>query len=145
VAACRTVAAGRGIRWPAALALIVACAVLPGCGGGGQAFTASEFVDRISAQGVSIELGRRLQSGGGAKELYAVKLPPLRGERGHGASGTLYAFGDDGGADDQLAACHDSGGLLCFRAANVVIVLGDEGSGLEAQRLAVAMKRLAKQ
>jgi hypothetical protein len=139
------VAAGRGIHWLAAFTLIAASLLVPGCGGGGQTFTGSEFIDRISVQGLSIELGRRLHSGGDAKELYAVRLPPLRGERGHGASGTLYVFGDNGGADDQLAACHGSSGLLCFRAANVVVVLGDEGSGLEAQRLAVAMKRLASQ
>ena len=122
-----------------------------GCGST-QKFTASEFVDRINAEGVSIELGRQLQSGGNAKELYAVTLPPLPGEpappRGSegdpGASGTLYVFGDTGGAEDQLDGCRGSGGLLCFRAANIVVVLDDEGSGLEAQRLAVAMKRLAQ-
>ena len=114
--------------------------------------TASRLIDRINAEGVSIELGRRLPSGGNAKELYAVKLPPLPGEpvpaRGTegdaGASGTLYVFGDTGSADDQREACRGSGGLLCFQASNIVIVLDDEGSGLEAQRLAVAMKRLAQ-
>jgi hypothetical protein len=122
-----------------------------GCGST-QMFTASEFADRINAEGVSIKLGRQLPSGGNAKELYAVALPPLPGEpaprRGSegdpGASGTLYVFGDTGGADDQLDGCRGSGGLLCFRAANIVVVLDDEGSGLEAQRLAVAMKRLAQ-
>jgi hypothetical protein len=60
-----------------------------------------------------------------------------------GASGSLYVFGGTGEADDQLTACRHSGGLLCFRASNIVVVL--EGEGLEAQRLAVAMKRLASQ
>jgi hypothetical protein len=151
VAACCVVARGRGIRPLAALALAIASLLAAGCGGG-QTFTASQFVDRISAQEVSIELGRKLQSGGDAKELYAVKLPPLPGEPppppgsegDGGASGTLYVFGDNGAADDQREACRGSGGLLCFQASNIVIVLDDEGSGLEAQRLAVAMKRLAK-
>jgi hypothetical protein len=151
VAACLVVARGWAIRQLAALALIVACLLMAGCGDG-QTFTASEFVDRINAEGVSIELGRQLQSGGNAKELYAVTLPPLPGEPapsrgsegGRGASGTLYVFGDTGGADDQLDGCRGSGGLLCYRAANIVVVLDDEGGGLEAQRLAVAMKRLAQ-
>jgi hypothetical protein len=123
-----------------------------GCGSA-QTFTASEFVDRINAEGVSMKLGRQLQSAGDAKELYAVTLPPLPGEpkppRGSegdpGASGTLYAFGDTGSADDQRSACRGSGGLLCFQASNIVVVLDDESSRLEAQRLAVAMKRLATQ
>jgi hypothetical protein len=142
------VAPGRGIRRLGALALIGAGAVVAGCGGG-QTFTASEFIDRINAEGVSIQLGRRLPVGNNAKELDAVRLPPLPGEPapapggGRGASGTLYVFGDTGGADDQREACRGSGGLLCFQASNIVVVLGDEGGGLEAQRLAVAMKRLA--
>jgi hypothetical protein len=150
VAACCWVARRWGIRRLAALALIGAGAVVAGCGGG-QTFTASEFIDRISAEGVSIQLGRALPKGSTAKELYAVRLPPLPGEPapapgsegGRGASGTLYVFGDAGSADDQLKACRGSGGLLCFQASNIVVVLGDEGGGLEAQRLAVAMKRLA--
>ena len=152
MAACLVVARGRAIRLLTALALLVACLFMAGCGGE-QTFSASEFIGRINAEGVSIELGRQLPSGGNAKELYAVTLPPLPGEpappRGSegdpGASGTLYVFGDTGGADDQLDGCRGSGGLLCFRAANLVVVLDDEGSGLEAQRLAVAMKRLASQ
>jgi hypothetical protein len=144
------VARGRGIRPLAALALALVSLLAAGCGGG-QTFTASQFIDRINAQGVSFELGRQLTSGGNAKELYAVKLPPLPGEPAPapgsegdgGASGTLYVFGDTGAADEQREACRGSGGLLCFQASNVVVVLDDEGSGLEAQRLAVAMKRLA--
>jgi len=123
-----------------------------GCGST-QMFTASEFVDRINAEGVSIELGRKLPTGSNAKELYAVTLPPLRGEPappggsegGRGAGGTLYVFDDTGAAHDQFDACRRSGGLLCSRAANIAIVLNDEGSGLEAQRLAVAMRRLVSQ
>jgi hypothetical protein len=142
---------GRGIRGVAALAVLaLAGGLAAGCGSG-QTFTASQFVDRINTQGVSIQLGRRLHSGGNAKEVYAVTLPPLPGEPapppgsegGRGASGSLYVFGDNSAADDQLTGCRGSGGLLCFQASNVVVVLDDEGSGLEAQRLGVAIRRLA--
>jgi hypothetical protein len=143
---------GRALRQLAAIAALgMAAMLVAGCGDGPR-FTASEFVDRINAEGVSIQLGRRLSSGGKADELYAVTLPPLPGEPpaprgsggGRGASGTLYAFGGTGDANDQLDACRGSGGLLCFQASNIVVVLDDEGSGLEAQRLAVAMKRMAR-
>jgi hypothetical protein len=142
---------GRGIKQLAALAaLATVVALAAGCSSG-QTFTASEFVDRISAQGVSIQLGHRLPSGGEAKELFAVTLPPLPGEPapppgsegGRGASGSLYVYGDTGGADDQLRACRRSGGLFCFRASNIVVVLDEESSGLEARRLGVAIRRLA--
>ncbi len=42
-------------------------------------------------------------------------------------------------------ACRGSAGLFCFQASNIVVVLDEEGSRLEAQRLAAAMKRLANQ
>ena len=125
--------------------------LVAGCGSG-QRFTGSEFVDRINAQGVSMQLGRKLASGGEAKELYAVRLPPLPGEPGPppgsegspGASGSLYVYGDDAGAADQFDACHGSGGLVCFRASNVVVVLDEEASALASRRLGVAIRRLVQ-
>jgi hypothetical protein len=133
------------------MALLVVPVLLVGCGDGSQTLTASEFVDRINAEGVSIELGERLATSGGAKELHAVELPPLPGEPkpGHrseaepGASGSLYVFDDDGGAEDQLMACQASGGLLCYRAENIVVILDEESSRLTAQRLALAIRRLS--
>jgi hypothetical protein len=142
---------GQGIRGLAAVAAAVAIGAFgTGCGSG-ETFSASQFVDRINSEGVSIQLGRRLPSGANAKEVYAVSLPPLPGEPkpapgaegAPGASGSLYVYGDTGAADDQLKACRSSGGLFCFQASNIVVVLGDESSALEAQRLGVAIKRLA--
>jgi hypothetical protein len=150
VAACPAV--GRGIGQLAALAAVaVVGALAAGCGSS-QTFTASEFVDRINAEGVSIQLGRQLSTGGDAKELYAVGLPPLPGEPAPppgsegspGASGSLYVYGDNGGAGDQLEACRGSGGLVCLQASNVVVVLDEEASGLAARRLGVAIRRLAQ-
>ena len=131
--------------------LAFGAALVAGCGGQ-PTFTASEFIDRINAEGVSIELGRKLASSGDAKELYAVRLPPLPGEPkappgsegGSGASGSLYVFEDAGGAEGQLKACQAANGLICFRASNIVVVLDEESGRLEVQRLAVAVKRLAQ-
>ena len=136
----------RGIRHLAALAL---AAALVSCGSE-RTFTASEFVDDVNEQGVSLRLGRELETTGGAEQLYAVTLPPLPGEPrpesehegGGGASGSLYVYADTGGASDQLDACRASAGLICFRAANVVVVLDEESSPLATQRLAVAIEGL---
>jgi hypothetical protein len=134
-----------------ALALIALVALSAGCGGGHD-FTASQFVDRVNAEGVKMVLGERLPSGSGASELYAVSLPPLpgepappsRSEGGPGAHGTLYVYADSGGATVELDACRRSGGLLCFRAANIVVILSEEGTPIEASRLALAMRKLAE-
>ena len=140
---------GRGLRQIGALAALAGVA-LAGCGSE-KTFTASEFVQQINDQGVSMRLGRQLQGGGDADRLYAVTLPPLPGEPppppgaegGRGPNGTLYVYDDTGGADDQLNACRGSAGLLCFQASNVVVVLDEETGGIRAQRLGIAIRRLA--
>jgi hypothetical protein len=140
---------GRGIKRIAALGAVAAVAALAGCGEE-RTLTASEFVDQVNEQGVAVRLGRQLQTTGGAEQLHAITLPPLPGEpareRGHegggGASGSLYVYDDGGAASDQLEACRASAGLICFRAANVVVVLDEESGALGVQRLGVAIKRL---
>jgi hypothetical protein len=142
----RAVARGRARLLSVAIA-IAGVLLLSACGSG-QTFSASEFVDKVKQEGVTIHLGEKLPSGGQNDTVYAVNLPPLPGEPkpppgtigGGGSSGSLYVYGDTGGADDEVTACRASG-LLCYQAANVVVML--EANGLEAQRLAVAIRKLA--
>ncbi len=120
-----------------------------GCGGE-QTFTAEEFVDEVNAQGVEIRLGGALQGTEG-KELREITLAPLPGlpppapgeeKRGKGGTpGTLYVFEDADAAEEQLTACRNSATLVCYRASNVVVLF--EEAGIEAQRLALAMQKLA--
>jgi hypothetical protein len=142
---------GRGLRRFGALAAVAAVAIA-GCGTSEKTFTASEFIDQVDEQGVALELGRQLPAGGGADEIYAITLPRLPGEPrppsgeeggGRGPNGTLYVYGDEGGAGDELDACRASAGLLCFRAANIVVVLDEDTGGIQAQRLGLAIRRLA--
>ena len=44
-------------------------------------------------------------------------------------------------SDEEMNACQAAADLLCYRAANVVVIL--EGGGIEAQRLGVAIQKLA--
>jgi hypothetical protein len=132
------------------LALLALAAALIAACGSKPDLSASEFIDRINAEGVSIELGQRLATSGGAEELYAVELPPLPGEpkpapgteASQGASGSLYVFDDRGGAEDQVKSCQASAGLFCFRAQDIVVVLDEDSSPLEVRRLGVAVGRL---
>jgi len=127
----------------------LAALAFAGCGSE-QTFTAAEFTRQVNEQGVDIRIGRQLPSSGNADQLFAVSLPRLPGqppappdaEGNGGASGTLYVYGDAGGAGDELDACRAAGGLLCFRASNVVVVLDEETGGLQARRLSLAMMRL---
>jgi hypothetical protein len=45
------------------------------------------------------------------------------------------------GAEERLVACKASADLLCYRAANIVVVI--EGGGTQAQRLGEAIRKLA--
>jgi hypothetical protein len=130
--------------------VLLAAPLVAGCGSQ-PTLSASQFIDQINAEGVSIELGRKLTTSGGADEVYAVRLPPLPGEpkplpgseSGPGASGSLYVFGDNDSAEDQLKACQAATGLVCYRAANIAVVLDEESGRIEARRLGVAITRLA--
>ena len=121
--------------------------LLAGCGDQ-QTFDAEEFVRDVNREGVKLKLGEPLTTDEEGKELYAVELTPLGGPRldreGEPlvTSGSLSAYDDDGeGADDEYQTCRQAADLLCYRVANVVVVL--EGGGLEADQLGVAIKRLA--
>jgi hypothetical protein len=154
-----TVAASRRVgQGSATLRLVAASVVLAvglaaaGCGSE-KTFTAEELTQQVKQQGVSIRLGRQLPGGGGADRVYAINLPRLPGqpapppdeEGGRGPNGTLYVYGDAGGAGDKLDACRAAGGLLCFRASNIVIVMDQEAAGIEAGRLGLAIRRLASE
>ncbi len=129
-----------------ALTLALALGASAGCGGEPK-FTAEEFVDGVNRHGVELRLGEPLVTEEEGKELYAVELEPVggpqvdsQGDAVH-AGGSLSVYDEDEGAPDaELEFCEQAADLLCFRAANIVIVL--EGGGLEARQLGVAMQKL---
>ena len=135
-------------RLPAACSIALTALAAAGCGGGERTLSAGEFVSEIGKQGVGIRLGEPLVTDEQGKELYSVELEPVgprlpddEGEPGV-TGGSLSVYEEDGaGADGDFESCRAAADLLCYRAANVVVVL--EGGGLEAQQLGVAMKRLS--
>ena len=124
----------------------MALAALAGCGGEPR-FTTEEFVDGVVRQGVDLRLGEPLVTDEEGKELYAVELEPLGGPRVDSEGEEVHSGGslsvydeNEGDPDTELKSCEMAVDLLCYRAANVVVVL--EGGGLEARQLGVAMQRL---
>jgi len=101
-------------------------------------------------QGVELTPGERLSTSDEDREIYAIELEPLSGApappeeegRGHAhAGGSLYVYDDTAAAEEEMNACQAAADLVCYRAANVVVIL--EGGGIEAQRLGVAIQKLA--
>jgi len=115
-----------------------------------RTFSAEEFVEDVNAQGVEMHLGEELSTTEADAELHAVELEPLIGtpevpgeeEHAH-TGGSLGVYDDTGGAEDRLEECEAAADLLCYRAANVVVIL--ERGGIEAQRLGVAIQKLAEE
>ncbi len=113
-----------------------------------RTFSAEEFVEEVNAEGVELSLGGELSTVEPEAELYVVELeplvgaPPVPGEEGHAhTGGSLAVYEDTAGASGRLEDCRNAADLLCYQAANVVVIL--EQGGIEADRLGVAMKRLA--
>lgn len=125
--------------------MIAAALGLAACGEG-RTFTVEEFVAEVRAEGVELELGEKLITDRHDTQLYAVELEPvanLPGAGGGHTGGSISVSEDADGAEEELASCRASADLLCYRAANVVVVL--EGGGIEAQQLGVAIERIASE
>lgn len=119
--------------------------VLAGCGEE-KTYTAEEFVDRVNDEGVKLKLGEPLITDDESKELFAVELAPvsnLPGSEPGADAGSLSAYDEPSGAEDELESCGASADLLCYRLANIVVVL--EGGGIEAQQLGIAVERLGEE
>jgi hypothetical protein len=138
-----------------AAALCLAIASLAGCGEQEEeTFTASEMVAELNREGAGIELGDRLQSGSGDVRTFGLALAEPGEETSEGdaegghhhSGGSLAELTDAAAAQRELANCRRSavasGAIYCFRAANVVIIIGDEISRFELQALADAVLAL---
>jgi hypothetical protein len=143
-------------RGQLAALVVVTLALVPSACTEERKLGAEEFVTDVNEQGVALTLGEPLHTEDENKELYAIELEPIeagqtaggedehegKDEHGHEhAGGSLAVHDDNASAEEGLSACQASADLLCYRAANIVIVL--EGGGLEGQRLGAAMQNLA--
>jgi hypothetical protein len=135
-----------------ALAAVVALAA-PSCTEE-RTLSADEFVADVNEGGAELTLGEPLHTDDESEDLYAVTLepPPAEEPAGHEREqgheeghqhegGSLSVHDDVADAEERLAACKASADLLCYRAANIVVVI--EGGGAQAQRLGEAIRKLA--
>jgi hypothetical protein len=114
-----------------ALPVLVLAAAAGGCGGDERTFTAPEFIADANRNGAALELGAPLTVTAGDDEVYGVAVAG-RGEEEHGAAageahehggGSLRITDDADAAQDEHARCESTASLICYRAANVVLIL----------------------
>jgi hypothetical protein len=117
-------------------------ALAAGCGSE-RKLSAEQFADEMNEHGVEFRLGEPLISEDEDKEVYAVELEPISNLPGSGSGhtgGSLTVHDDSGEAEEAIESCQGSADLVCYRAANIVVVL--EPGGIEAQQLGAAIQKL---
>ncbi len=132
---------------------MAAAAPLPallGCGGE-PAFDAREFAAEANRHDAGIRVGEPLSSTDPRHEVYAVELEPAQGEARapagaphHGTGGSLTVTEDEGAAEAEFERCQQ-GGLLCYRAANVVLIFEPDADAAALRRLADALRKMSSQ
>ena len=142
-------------------------AALSGCSGE-KVFTAEEFVQRANAEGAGFELEDELISSSGDMKIWALHLSDDRegtspaapdgqadpqeeddrsGPRGeeegdeHGTAASLVVSEDGGSAEAEFHRCEGAATLVCFRAANVVVLL-ESATSEEVARVTQAVKAM---
>jgi hypothetical protein len=125
------------------------------CGSSERTFTAQEFVEELDARGATLELGQKLSTDDPDAELYAVENPEEKHgggheseqaeeEHGHAHSGgSLRVTESASRAEEEFQRCEGAVTLLCYRAANVVLVFEQEADPEFLGRLTVAISALA--
>jgi hypothetical protein len=109
----------------AAVTLVTVLAVA-GCGGE-RTFEPSEFVDEANAEGAGLVLGEPLTSIEEGVDVYALSFEEEPGEQGaageHAHSGgSMIVTEDAGAAKEEHGRCEEAVTLVCYRAANVVLM-----------------------
>lgn len=128
----------------------VAGLALTGCGE--TRFSADQFVDEANGRGATLELGNSLLTTEENKELYELRLKPLAAAEGPAGdlgearttAGSLAVYEGGEGAARGVRECEAAVDLLCYRAANVVIVLEGAAVGPEQVALAAAIREMAE-
>jgi len=134
----------------AAAALLGALALAAGCGSE-RTFSAEEFVAEANANGAGLSLGNPLETARKEGiELHTVELaqaegePEDAGEAAHGhAGGTLTITPDPSAGAAEFERCEQAASLICFRAANAVLLFEDALEPEDQARIAGALRGMA--
>ena len=127
----------------------LAAAAASGCGDDERTFTAPEFVAEANRNGAALELGAALAVTESDDEVYGIAIDE-RGEDEHAredsaesgehGGGSLRITEDSGAAEDEHARCESAASLICYRAANVVLILEPGVPAADLARVEAAIR-----
>ena len=135
-------------RAPAALLLALVLAV--GCGGSERTFSAAGFVEEANSHGARLALGAPLETARDGTELHTIELEEAEPRRAADVAhahvgGTLTITPDVTAAAAEFDRCELAASLICFRAANAVLLFEDELEPEEQARIAAALRGMAEE
>jgi hypothetical protein len=122
----------------------LAVATAGGCGGDERSFTAPEFVAEANRKGAALELGAPLTVTEGDDELYGVSVAGRsrepHAEGGEHSGGSLRITDGADTAEDEYARCESTASLICYRAANVVLIFEPGVRAADLARVGAAIR-----
>lgn len=120
----------RKLWWVAVLGLALLLGGA-GCGDGERTFEAGEFVEAMNENGAALELGEGLTDDQEGIDVYDVSLAQVGAPQGAGGEhsergASLILAANTETAIDEYDRCESAVSLVCFRAANAVLILDDD-------------------
>jgi hypothetical protein len=140
-------------RFPRALLPAAAAATALAVSGCGAVYDdAQAFIDAANAEGAGFELGPSLSTTSPDNEIYAITIkgaadPAEAREPGQAplGGGSIIITPDDNAARAEYDECESAVSLLCYRAANVTLLLEDEIDPAVRDRVDEAISALASE
>jgi hypothetical protein len=142
--------------WPLAAACAALLAGSLAACGDEATFTADELVAEVNARGAQVRLGERLTTSQAGVELYALRLAAAGAAPGvpssdadsaavdvHGG-GTLTITENDDAALAEYERCESAVSLVCYRAANAVLIFEGAVPNQDLARIEAAVQAMAE-
>jgi hypothetical protein len=125
------------------LAAAAAALVLAGCGS--AEFTAEELIEAVNEHGAALTLGEPLAEGEdeGGVEIHSLKFISASGAAAdvHASGSLLIAAGEEE-ALTEYHRCEQGASLVCYRAANAVLMFDDTVPYLDLERVENAIRAI---
>lgn len=126
------------------LALAIAAAAA-GCGSGAT-FTAEELIAEVNERGGELALGEPLASEAEGVEVHTLRLTgAAETPTDVHAGGSLLITDDDDSALAEYHRCERAASLICFRAANAVLIFDDTVSRADLDRVERAIRAMGSE
>jgi hypothetical protein len=125
------------------VAALLAAASLGACGSDQREFSADDFVHDANRHGAELKLGEPLTADDPGAKLYAVGFSGTArpGTAPEGSGGSLRVTDSTSDAESEFGRCQEAG-LICFRAANVVLAVQEGTDPRNLDRLGRAVKEM---